>query len=236
MPSTNLGLPFITDGQSQKHITHNEALDLLDAIVPAIVASATTTTAPGSPVDGEAYVVPTGSAFGAATPGQIAIWLGGQWNPIPAPFGHRVLCLDTGAEVINAGSGGWVVGQVVGAFGAALGLQVIETEIDLGAAGGTQVTATDLIPNGAIILGIATTTNTAITGPAAFKVGVSGELEKFGGFLNVILGSKNAGLVGPYATYADVDVLVTAQDDITAFTAGVVRLAVFCITPTPTTD
>lgn len=49
----------------QKHITGNETLLKLDAIVQPSVVSATTSAEPGSPAGGQVYILPVGSA-GAA--------------------------------------------------------------------------------------------------------------------------------------------------------------------------
>ena len=55
MSTARFGFPYIAADQAQKHVTHNAALDMLDATIGGLVASATTTTAPGSPAEGEAY-------------------------------------------------------------------------------------------------------------------------------------------------------------------------------------
>ena len=94
MTTANFALPYIAAAQAQKHVTHNTGLDLLDALIPAVVVSATTTTAPSSPVDGESYIVPTGGSFGTVTVGNLAVWAGGVWNDVPAVFGHSVMVLD----------------------------------------------------------------------------------------------------------------------------------------------
>ena len=95
--TSRFGFPFIAADQAQKHVTHNAALDMLDATIGGVVASATTTTAPGSPVEGEAYMVPAGATgFGDADAGDVAIWTGGAWIVSPPFFGRRVLALDTG--------------------------------------------------------------------------------------------------------------------------------------------
>jgi hypothetical protein len=56
-----LSLPFIVPSQAQKHITHNEAIQALDALVQPIVESRVIATPPGAPVEGEAYLVPPGA-------------------------------------------------------------------------------------------------------------------------------------------------------------------------------
>ena len=59
--TTNLGLPLMAAAQSQKHITHNDAILMLDAIVQLAVISTTLTVPPGSPVDGDRYIIGSGA-------------------------------------------------------------------------------------------------------------------------------------------------------------------------------
>ena len=59
--SANLSLPFILPSQAQKHVTHNEALVALDALVQLSVISAVQTAPPASPAEGERYLVPAGA-------------------------------------------------------------------------------------------------------------------------------------------------------------------------------
>lgn len=76
----NLTLPFIAASQAQKHVTHNEAIRLLDAIVHLSVASRTVADPPSSPADGVRYIVPGGAtgAWSGAT-GRIAAFHDGAW-------------------------------------------------------------------------------------------------------------------------------------------------------------
>ncbi len=65
----NLGLPYIMAAQSQKHVTHNEAIRALDAIVQLAVLDRDLAAPPGSPADGARYIVggsPTGAWSGHA--------------------------------------------------------------------------------------------------------------------------------------------------------------------------
>jgi hypothetical protein len=76
----NLGLPFIDGSQAQKHVTHNEALRILDAAIQINVLDLTRTTPPPSPAEGERHVV----AFGATGVwvghvNAIATWQDGAW-------------------------------------------------------------------------------------------------------------------------------------------------------------
>lgn len=60
----HLKLPYLLAAQSQKHVTHNEALRALDAIVQLSVLDRDLAAPPGSPVDGERYI-PAANATGA---------------------------------------------------------------------------------------------------------------------------------------------------------------------------
>ena len=63
MPDTaSLALPLLLAEQAQKHVTHNEALRLLDALVQMRVVEQGLTTPPGSPTDGEIYVPGSGAS------------------------------------------------------------------------------------------------------------------------------------------------------------------------------
>ena len=78
--SSNLNLPYIAAAQAQKHVTHNEAVRTLDAIVQLMVLDKDLASPPGSPTDGARYVVaasPTGAWAGQA--GKIAAYQDGAW-------------------------------------------------------------------------------------------------------------------------------------------------------------
>ena len=78
--SPNLALPYIVAAQAQKHVTHNEAIRALDALVQLTVLDKDLASPPGSPADGNRYIVaasPTGAWAGQA--GKIAAWQDGAW-------------------------------------------------------------------------------------------------------------------------------------------------------------
>ena len=82
-----LTLPFIMPSQAQKHITHNEAIQALDALVQPTVESRALATPPLTPLAGEAWIVPAG-ATGAWSghAGEIAAFQSGAWSFLdPAP-------------------------------------------------------------------------------------------------------------------------------------------------------
>ncbi len=74
-----LEAPLLAAGQAQKHVTHNEALILLDALVHLSVESAAA--APASPAQGARYIVPA-AAMGAwaGQDDKIAQWLDDGWR------------------------------------------------------------------------------------------------------------------------------------------------------------
>lgn len=78
--SLALELPHILPAQAQKHVTHNEAIDLLDAIVQLAVLFRTFNIPPAAPVSGERYLVASG-ATGDWTghDEEFALFLDGGW-------------------------------------------------------------------------------------------------------------------------------------------------------------
>lgn len=76
----NLALPYLIAAQAQKHVTHNEAIRMLDALVQLAVLDRQVDTPPVSPADGDRYIVgpsPTGAWDGKAN--EIAAFQDGAW-------------------------------------------------------------------------------------------------------------------------------------------------------------
>ena len=59
--TTILSLPLIQGNQAQKHITHNEALRILDALVQPVVADLDRTVPPADPRNGQRHIVAAGA-------------------------------------------------------------------------------------------------------------------------------------------------------------------------------
>ena len=55
--STRLALPYIDAAQSQKHVTHNDALVALDALVQLSVKARNQIAPPAAPAEGDRYLV-----------------------------------------------------------------------------------------------------------------------------------------------------------------------------------
>ncbi len=78
--SNFLGLPFIQPSQMQKHVTHNEALEILDALVQLAVARRDLTEPPAAPDPQERHIVAAGATGDwAGHDGDIAVWSNGGW-------------------------------------------------------------------------------------------------------------------------------------------------------------
>src|SRR5690606_31531342 len=80
LETPNLRLPCIAPAQAQKHVTHNEAIRALDALVHIAVEDRHLSEPPAEPVDGERYIV-AGDASGswAGHENEIAAFQDGAW-------------------------------------------------------------------------------------------------------------------------------------------------------------
>ncbi len=86
--SAILQLPYLQPSQAQKHVTHNEALRLLDVIVQIAVESATLATPPSTPTNGQRWIVgPAASGDWTGQTGRIAAWLDNAWMVVPPQDG-----------------------------------------------------------------------------------------------------------------------------------------------------
>ena len=56
-----LRLPLIAAAQAQKHVTHNEALRLLYALVQLAVIDRATAAPPAAPTEGDCHIVAAGA-------------------------------------------------------------------------------------------------------------------------------------------------------------------------------
>lgn len=116
----HLGLPFIEGSQAQKHVTHNEALRILDSVVQIGVLDADRTAPPLTPAEGDRYIVATG-ATGAWTghAKAVAVREDGTWRFLNPKLGwcawsdaDGVLLVYDGTAWIGVTSGGGMSGSV----------------------------------------------------------------------------------------------------------------------------
>jgi len=110
MSSARFNLPLLASGQSQKEITHNEAVQLLECLVQPIVEGPPANTPPISPAVGQQFLIgpaPTGlwSSFG----GGLACWTAGGWRIIRAAEGLAAVERSTALSWTYVG-GAWQQG------------------------------------------------------------------------------------------------------------------------------
>lgn len=113
--SPNLGLPYIAAAQAQKHVTHNEALRVLDALVQLSVADIADTP-PVAAEPGARHIVgpaPTGAWAGQA--GAVALWDDGAWQFFAPQPGWRAWRRDTAQTVVFDGTAWLAQGGLSGA-------------------------------------------------------------------------------------------------------------------------
>lgn len=127
----NLALPYIMPSQAQKHVTHNEAIRMLDAVVQLSVLSETQTAPPASPDAGARYIIgpdPTGDWSGkhnqiaayqdsawmyyvpqagwlayVASAGTLLAFDGAQWSPVAGSVSDQApfFGINTNADATN---------------------------------------------------------------------------------------------------------------------------------------
>lgn len=110
--SPNLGIPYVEQGQSQKEVTMNEAITILDAVIGGGVLDKDLSTPPGSPVAGSRYIIgpsPTGAWAGKAN--QIAYYFSGGWRYIVPGNTWFLWVADEGIMYAFNGTA-WVVASV----------------------------------------------------------------------------------------------------------------------------
>lgn len=94
----NLGLPFIEGGQAKKHVTHNEALRILDAAIQIAVLDITRTAPPASPAEGQRHVVAAAAIGAWAGKSQsIATWQDCAWAHL---MPHAGWCIWSVADAV----------------------------------------------------------------------------------------------------------------------------------------
>lgn len=96
--TANLQLPYLAAGQAQKHVTLNESLRILDAMVHLTLQSRALSTPPVSPVEGARYLLPAGSTGAwSGHAGKIALWQDGAWAFITPAIGWTAWLVEESA-------------------------------------------------------------------------------------------------------------------------------------------
>ena len=101
----SLALPFILPGQAQKHVTHNEALRRLDALVQISVLDRDRTVPPSDPAPAQSHIVAAGaSGAWAGHDDALAAWQDGAWAFFSPQPGWLAWLEDTGTLLVWTGT------------------------------------------------------------------------------------------------------------------------------------
>jgi len=103
--TVNLGLPCIEGSQAQKHVTHNDALRILDTLVQLAVLDRDLSAPPGSPSEGQRWIVKSaGTGAWAGHDNAVAAWQDGAWQFSAPQTGWCAFVVDEGALLIWNGT------------------------------------------------------------------------------------------------------------------------------------
>ncbi|GGH13959.1 hypothetical protein GCM10007036_12920 [Alsobacter metallidurans] len=104
--SMRLGLPYLAAAQSQKHVTHNDALQMLDGLVHCAVLERGRVAPPAAPVEGARYLLAAAAtgAF-AGQGGSVAAFDDGAWRFFQPRAGWRVFVIAEARLLVHDGAG-----------------------------------------------------------------------------------------------------------------------------------
>lgn len=104
-----LGLPWLMPSQAQKHVTVNDSLSRLDALVMAAVESRSAGSPPALPGEGAAWIVPADGGTGwAGAANALCVFRDGAWLALVPATGWRVWVGDEGRLCVFDGTA-WTV-------------------------------------------------------------------------------------------------------------------------------
>lgn len=229
----NLKLTYLSAAQAQKHVTVNDSLRELDALVQLSVIDRDLATPPRSPSEGDRYIIATsGTGDWSGHDGKIAAYLDSAWMIYDPQEGWIAWVKDENIQVVYNGSFWQANSGTSTSSGAEVKFVLLEEELT--SLTGASVTSTVAFPNQCTIIGVASRVTTSITGATSFDVGDGSTVDRFGGLLGVSAGSTNQGLIGPAGNYSSTTITITANGG--NFTAGAVKIALAYIDLTPPTS
>lgn len=118
--SARLQLPYLVAGQMQKHVTLNETLTRLDALVQTCVVSRSLVREPHDPADGDLYILPEGAigeSWADMAEGALVRFEAGGWTVSPTVEGLLALVSDEAQFVVRSGADWIGIGETLSALG-----------------------------------------------------------------------------------------------------------------------
>ena len=227
--SFHLGLPFLEAAQAQKHVTVNEALRRLDALLHLSIAARDLAVPPEEAEEGARYIVGAeAEGAWAGHEGKLAALIDGAWVFFAPRAGWQAFDEAAGAMLVHDGTRWSPAGAsgLTGASGAATALTLIEGEHELTAGAISETAFT--IPDRAIVLGVTGRVIEAITGATSWSLGVAEDPARYGNGIGAMLDATVIGVSGtPCAYYGATPLRLTSAGG--DFTGGRVRLAIHCL-------
>lgn len=103
--SSSLSLPYIQPSQAQKHVTHNEALRILDVVTQLAVLTDDQATPPLTPAEGDKYIVGDGAIDAwSGQDGDIAFYETESWQFFTPSAGWRAYVTGRESMVVHDGA------------------------------------------------------------------------------------------------------------------------------------
>ncbi|MEM8750431.1 MAG: DUF2793 domain-containing protein [Pseudomonadota bacterium] len=100
-----LQLPYIMEAQAQKHVTHNEAIRMLDALLHLSAVSRSALSPPAEPAPGTRYLIPNGALGDWESRGdQIAVFQDGAWEYFQPGSGWKLWLEDEATPLVFDGT------------------------------------------------------------------------------------------------------------------------------------
>lgn len=211
----NLGLPLVAPAQAQKHVTVNEALARLDALVNARVISSGLSTPPLVADDGACYIVPADASGQWNFPvNHIVVRSNGGWVNVEPKLGWSVWNEELSCRMTFNGRI-WISDAVaVSSRGAATISRILEFEHFFYP--GIINYTLSLIPAGSQVLSVNGTVATEVVGNniSSLRIGVDNFEDRYGDNIGLTAGSYFYGLTGyPVSYYEDTPILITTNGD-----------------------
>jgi hypothetical protein len=123
--TARFALPFLSPGQAQKELFHNEALAVLDSVLDSAVEGPPQVSPPASPLEGQCWIAAAAAAGAwSGKDGCLAAWTSGGWRFVPPPAGMIVWNKADGLSLRYDGTG-WSGGELTGSSLRIGGVQVV---------------------------------------------------------------------------------------------------------------
>ena len=224
--TARLNLPLVAAAQAQKHVTVNEALSRLDAVVQLSVKSRVETVPPTLVVENDVFLVPATGGVNAWSghANQLAYYINGGWDFVDPLPGWKTFVADEGVHLTFDGADWSENVLAMTPFRAAMRAEVEEFDFEIPA--GASALTPFVLPGSSSVFGITGVVVSEITGTLMdWSLGVSTSSNRYGSSLGLGEGSWVQGLTGQPVTYYSAEQLVLTANG-GDFAGGTVRLAV----------